>query len=162
RAHDASGLRGAALAVGRPQHRDVRARGPRLRHGVDHVPAVRRPGLTAFGDDYRRARGTMNRREELRAWFEEQAPGFRALEEAFPDHLGGALREARLDDARLETRTKNVDSFLDKATKSDGRGGFKYADPRAQLTDFVGGRVMVPLSADVAPVARLVQRLYVV
>ena len=55
-----------------------------------------------------------------------------------------------------------MDSFLEKATKSDGRGGFKYADPAGQLTDFVGARVLVPLSADVAPVARLVQRLYVV
>ena len=104
----------------------------------------------------------MSRRDELQAWFEEHADGFRALESAFRGHLTAALREARLDDARLETRTKKVESFLDKATKTDGRGGFKYADPATQLTDFVGGRVMVPLSADVAPVARLVQRLYLV
>ena len=93
----------------------------------------------------------MTGREELRAWFEEQADGFRSLEAAFREHLGSALLAARLDDARLETRTKSVDSFLDKAMKSDGRGGFKYADPRTELTDLVGGRVMVPLSADVAP-----------
>jgi ppGpp synthetase/RelA/SpoT-type nucleotidyltranferase len=102
------------------------------------------------------------RREELRAWFEAHVETFRALEAAFREHLGGALRGARLDDARLETRTKAVESFLEKATKSDGRGGYKYADPGSQLTDFVGARVLVPLSADVAPVARLVQRLYVV
>jgi ppGpp synthetase/RelA/SpoT-type nucleotidyltranferase len=102
------------------------------------------------------------RREQLRAWFEESADGLHSLESAFREHLGGALRAARLDDARLETRTKDVESFLDKALKSDGRGGDKYADPTAQLTDLVGARVLVPLSADVAPVARLVQRLYVV
>jgi ppGpp synthetase/RelA/SpoT-type nucleotidyltranferase len=102
------------------------------------------------------------RREELRAWYDDHVDGFRAVEAALLDHLGGALREARLDDARLETRTKDVESFLTKATKSDGRGGFKYADPTSQLTDFVGARVLVPLSADVAPVARLVQRLYAV
>jgi ppGpp synthetase/RelA/SpoT-type nucleotidyltranferase len=102
------------------------------------------------------------RRAELRTWFEDNAASFRALETAFRDHLGTALLDARLEDARLETRTKAVDSFLDKATRSDGRGGFKYTDPATQLTDFVGARVMVPLSADVAPVARLVQRLYVV
>jgi ppGpp synthetase/RelA/SpoT-type nucleotidyltranferase len=102
------------------------------------------------------------RREELSAWFEESAPGFRAVETALLGHLGDALRDARLDAARLETRTKTLVSFLDKATASDGRGGFKYADPRTQLTDVVGARVLVPLSADVAPVARLVQRLYVV
>jgi ppGpp synthetase/RelA/SpoT-type nucleotidyltranferase len=102
------------------------------------------------------------RKDELRAWFEEQVGSLRALESAFREHLGDALRAARLDDARLETRTKDVESFLDKALKSDSRGGFKYADPAAQLTDLVGARVLVPLSADVAPVARLVQRLFVV
>ena len=102
------------------------------------------------------------RRAELRAWYDDHVDGLRALEAAFGSHLGDAIRAAHLDDARLETRTKGVESFLDKATKSDGRGGFKYADPAGQLTDFVGARVLVPLSADVAPVARLVQRLYVV
>jgi ppGpp synthetase/RelA/SpoT-type nucleotidyltranferase len=106
--------------------------------------------------------GREARREELRAWFEQHVDGLRALETAFGEHLGAAIRAARLDDARLETRTKGLESFLDKATKSDGRGGFRYADPVSQLTDFVGARVLVPLSADVAPVARLVQRLYVV
>ena len=102
------------------------------------------------------------RRDQLRAWFEQESGALAALETAFGEHLGGAIRAARLDDARLETRTKAVESFLEKATKSDGRGGFKYADPTTQLTDLVGARVLVPLSADVAPVARLVQRLYVV
>ena len=102
------------------------------------------------------------RRTDLRAWYDDHVDELRALEAAFGTHLGNAIRAAHLDDARLETRTKGVESFLEKATKSDGRGGFKYADPAGQLTDFVGARVLVPLSADVAPVARLVQRLYVV
>ena len=103
-----------------------------------------------------------SRRAELTGWFESEHAGFAAVEAALGAHLGAALRAARLDDARLETRTKSLESFLENATKSDGRGGFKYADPRIQLTDFVGARVLVPLSADVAPVARLVQRSYVV
>ena len=98
----------------------------------------------------------------MRDWYEQHVDGLLALEAAFRDHLGDALRSASLEDARLETRTKALDSFVEKATKSDGRGGFKYADPATELTDFVGARVLVPLSADVAPVARLVQRLYVV
>ena len=102
------------------------------------------------------------RREELAAWYDAHVDGLRRVEAALREHLGGAITAAGLDDARLETRTKARDSFLTKATKSDGRGGFKYADPAGQLTDFVGARVLVPLSADVAPVARLVQRLYVV
>ncbi len=102
------------------------------------------------------------RREEMRDWYEQHVEGLLALEAAFRDHLGEALRSARLEDARLETRTKALDSFVEKSSKSDGRGGFKYADPANELTDLVGARVLVPLSADVAPVARLVQRLFVV
>jgi ppGpp synthetase/RelA/SpoT-type nucleotidyltranferase len=102
------------------------------------------------------------RREELAVWYDAHVEGLRRVEAALREHLGGAITAAGLDDARLETRTKDRDSFLTKATKTDGRGGFKYADPAAQLTDFVGARVLVPLSADVAPVAGLVQRLYVV
>ncbi len=100
------------------------------------------------------------RRAELGAWYDEHIAGLRTVEAALRDHLGGALAAAGLDDARLETRTKTRESFLTKATRSDGRGGFKYDDPAGQLTDFVGARVLVPLSADVSPVARLVQRLY--
>ncbi|MEO6509892.1 MAG: hypothetical protein ABIO16_02795 [Nocardioides sp.] len=102
------------------------------------------------------------RRAELGAWYDEHIGDLRRVEAALHDHLGGAVAAAGLHDARLETRTKARESFLDKATRSDGRGGDKYADPSSQLTDFVGARVLVPLSADVAPVARLVQRLYVV
>ena len=58
------------------------------------------------------SRARTARREELRAWYDDHVDGFRAVEAALLDHLGGALREARLDDARLETRTKDVESFL--------------------------------------------------
>ena len=142
----------------------------RRRRRVDDVPAVHRRRPPARGHVDRRPRpgramttlSREQRREEMRDWYEQHVDGLLALEAAFRDHLGDALRSARLEDARLETRTKALDSFVEKATKSDGRGGFKYADPATELTDFVGARVLVPLSADVAPVARLVQRLYVV
>jgi ppGpp synthetase/RelA/SpoT-type nucleotidyltranferase len=104
--------------------------------------------------------GREQRRAELAAWYDQQVESFHALEQTFGEHLRAALRSARLDDARVETRTKSLESFLGKATRTDGRGGFRYDDPTSQLTDFVGSRVLVPLSADVSPVARLVQRLY--
>ena len=102
------------------------------------------------------------RREELRAWFEQHVESSRPSRR--PSSTTSAARCAPPGSTTLGWRRapSRSSSFLDKATKSDGRGGFKYADPAGQLTDFVGARVLVPLSADVAPVARLVQRLYVV
>ena len=49
------------------------------------------------------------RRTDLRAWYDDHVDELRALEAAIGTHLGDAIRAARLDDARLETRTKGVE-----------------------------------------------------
>ncbi len=100
------------------------------------------------------------REKEMRTWYDAEVFRFRMFERAFAAHLGRALRNAYLDDAKLETRTKTVDSFVDKALTAGPGGDFKYADPRAEVTDFVGARIVVPLSTDVAPVARLLGETY--
>ena len=41
-------------------------------------------------------------------------------------------------------------------------GEFKYADPRQEITDLVGARILVPLSTDVAPVLTVLRQEYVV
>ena len=82
------------------------------------------------------SQGRDRRRAELGDWYDRQVDGFRAVEAAVRAHVGGALATARLDDARLETRTKARESFLAKAGKSDGRGGFKYADPATEADVF--------------------------
>ena len=102
----------------------------------------------------------IQREREMRAWYDTEVFRFRMFERAFGAHLGRALRNAYLDEAKLETRTKTVDSFVDKALVSNGHGDFKYGDPRVQVTDFVGARILVPLSTDVAPVARLLNESY--
>src|SRR6478735_172608 len=79
--------------------------------------ARRRPTTSGQGDAaMSTSQARTARREELRAWYDAHVDGFRAVEAALLDHLGGALLDARLDDARLETRTKDVESFLKKAT----------------------------------------------
>ncbi len=106
-------------------------------------------------EDLRAARET-----EMRAWYDAEVYRFRMFERAFAAHLGRALRNAYLDEAKLETRTKTVDSFVAKALTAGRDADFKYADPRTEVTDFVGARILVPLSTDVAPVTRLLDESY--
>jgi ppGpp synthetase/RelA/SpoT-type nucleotidyltranferase len=61
----------------------------------------------------------------------------------------------------VSTRTKQVDSLVAKAVTVDG-DDFKYADPREEIHDMVGARVMVPLSTDVPPVARVLNAAFLV
>ena len=145
---------------------------PRRRGRLDAVPAVRRPRPAAD----RAPRPTSSEPGELMTSRQPRGPARAAAGVVRAGRRPRSARSRRRSastsagrSARRASTTRawrraprRSESFLDKATKSDGRGGFKYADPTTQLTDLVGARVLVPLSADVAPVARLVQRLYVV
>lgn len=95
--------------------------------------------------------GVAARRREVEAWYSGHRWKCKHFEDAVRDRLQRLLDERRLTDARVETRTKSVRSFVDKACKAAG-DGFKYQDPRREITDAVGARVMVPLVTDVEAV----------
>jgi ppGpp synthetase/RelA/SpoT-type nucleotidyltranferase len=83
------------------------------------------------------------------------------FEERFRSHLTKKLRSAGIGYFKIETRTKDPDSFVKKATQIvDGR--FKYTDPRVEITDLVGARVEVPLSTDLPAVVAAINSSYVI
>lgn len=102
------------------------------------------------------------RASEIRDWYEGYVFKCRLFTEKLDRHLVRAVQRAGLMDARVESRAKSVDSLVGKATKIDGTGAFKYADPRREITDMVGARVMVPLSTDVPPVAHVIREAFAV
>lgn len=102
------------------------------------------------------------RAREVRDWYDGYVFKCRLFTEKVERHLVRAVHQAGLMDARVESRAKSVDSFVDKATKTDATGDFKYADPRREITDMVGARVMVPLSTDVLPVAQVIRDAFTV
>ena len=102
-----------------------------------------------------------SRERETRSWYEGAIDDYRRFEVAFAVHLSEVLGAALLGDARVATRTKQVDSFVAKAVTIE-EGEFKYAEPRAEILDLVGARVMVPLSSDVPPVARVLNSAFLV
>lgn len=101
------------------------------------------------------------RRAGMQSWYAEAYHRYRRIESHVAGQLERALRQAHLDEAKVDSRTKTVASFVDKACKVAGTD-FKYTDPQRQVTDFVGLRVTVPLVTEVPPVSRLLDELFVV
>lgn len=97
---------------------------------------------------------------EIRAWYQMHKFKCQALEAKAVQRIQGLLDAASLKGAAVEARTKSVDSYVAKATKVEATGEFKYADPRTEITDAVGLRIMVPLSTDVPPVSALIREHY--
>jgi ppGpp synthetase/RelA/SpoT-type nucleotidyltranferase len=100
------------------------------------------------------------RTRELRTWYEGHRYKCSAFQQRFVRHVERALRNAGLVDFQLESRTKGVDSYVDKALKQLPTGGFKYLNPYSEITDAVGIRILVPLGTDLAPVSTVLKRTY--
>lgn len=101
------------------------------------------------------------RRRETLDWYDEAVHRFLRTEAFFARRVERALREAFLENAKVESRTKKPASVAGKACRVvDGR--FKYDQPRTQITDYVGLRILLPLTTDIAPVSRLLDELFVV
>lgn len=101
------------------------------------------------------------RRDEVAVWYAAHRFKCKLFEQGFAEHLTRLVQDEDLRDARVETRTKTMDSILDKACATRGEV-FKYQDPRREITDAVGARVMVPLVTDIEPVRDAIRRRFVV
>ncbi len=102
------------------------------------------------------------RRRDLAAWYAAQ----RGVLDAFTTRVAQALQEV-LDHAgvpyeRVAWRTKELESFLDKAAKParDDPSAFKYDDPRKQITDLSGLRVTVLLQDTVRVAEDVIRRTF--
>lgn len=101
------------------------------------------------------------RRTEVLDWYADARHRFLRVEDRFGERIRRVLRERYLSDVKLESRTKTPGSLAEKAaTVLDG--AFKYDDPRTQITDLVGFRLLVPLVTDLPPVQRMLDGLFTV
>ncbi len=111
------------------------------------------------------------RAAELRSWY----AAHRYKCEVFRQHLDLLVRteisQQTILDARLLSRTKTVDSFVQKAMKIDHSSSvYKYEDPRAhvkdatglRIVDLVGLRIVMPLSMDTPSAVKLIQDVFMV
>lgn len=101
------------------------------------------------------------RHREISHWYSTHRFKCKLFEQAFEEHLSRLMQEEGLRDARIETRTKTVESFVAKACKVSGEI-FKYQNPDREITDAIGARVMVPLVTDIDPVRESIKRRFIV
>jgi ppGpp synthetase/RelA/SpoT-type nucleotidyltranferase len=102
------------------------------------------------------------RRAEVLAWYDDARHRYLRAEELVGRMVRRALRDSGNDSAKIESRVKDPDSLADKAAKLRDDGTFKYADPRREITDYLGLRVLVPLRTEMASVTQLLEDLFVV
>jgi ppGpp synthetase/RelA/SpoT-type nucleotidyltranferase len=104
------------------------------------------------------------RAAEIRQWYEAAQWRYRMFERAVFGLLKRTLETADLDKLPLESRTKELESFVRKATTPDplSPDEFKYTHPQTEITDAVGLRIIVPLSTDVPPVRALLHENFFV
>ena len=100
------------------------------------------------------------RSRRVRTWYDGHVFKCQLFQPRIQSHLVKSITKAGLEDARVESRTKGVDSLVEKAVKLAPSGDFKYAEPEREITDTVGVRITVPLSTDLVPVAQLVRDTY--
>ncbi len=111
------------------------------------------------------------RAADLRSWY----AAHRYKCEVFRQHLDLLVRteinQQSILNARLLSRTKTIDSFVQKAMKIDpSSGAYKYEDPRTYakdvtgfgIVDLVGLRIVMPLSMDTPSAVKLIQDVFAV
>lgn len=107
-----------------------------------------------FSDDQARA-------DDLRAWYANHYFRCEFLRPKLVFIVAEQLRKVSPTAGILSSRTKDVDSFVKKAIKVDPvSGNHKYSDPKTEIQDVVGLRIVMPLSSDLPPAEALVEGLF--
>jgi ppGpp synthetase/RelA/SpoT-type nucleotidyltranferase len=89
-------------------------------------------------------------------WYRETRPEFEQLARAVATLLEGLLLRRRIDYLAVTFRTKTVDSFLGKLQRKT------YKDPRTEVTDLCGIRVITYLESDLQRVSELIRDIFVI
>lgn len=106
-------------------------------------------------------RADQARADELRVWYENHYFRCEFLLPRLTAIVAERLRTTSAAAGILTSRTKAVDSFVEKAMKLDpNTGEYRYADPKTDIQDVIGLRIVMPLSSDLPPAEGLVEGLF--
>jgi putative GTP pyrophosphokinase len=85
------------------------------------------------------------------AWYASHEHIYKSLAEIIAATLKALLKHNKIDYVDIPHRAKAVDSFQEKIRRK------KYKDPKSEMTDLAGIRVIAYIEADVAQVSKLIQ-----
>lgn len=102
--------------------------------------------------------------EKFRLWYKKSHSYYEDVADHVLTRILLYLKEQKVNIAYSNKRAKSVDSAYEKAKKQIKDGDKyrpKYSDPKNQITDLAGVRVVVYLPSEVEAVSNAVERLFV-
>lgn len=101
--------------------------------------------------------------EHFIKWYEDNQDNYREAANFVHNKIINFITRQKLNVANSCARVKTVDSVYKKAKKmviNDGKYSLKYSDPKSQIMDFAGVRIIVYLSSDLKIITDAVERLF--
>jgi putative GTP pyrophosphokinase len=92
--------------------------------------------------------------DELLSWYHREKPSFEALARSVESILLNLIKKAHIPIVSVTSRTKATESLVEKCRKK------RYKNPAAEITDFVGLRVITYTEDDAARVCELVKQSF--
>lgn len=85
------------------------------------------------------------------SWYESQFDTYKSLAEMISATLKALLKHNKIDHVDVPCRAKSIESFQEKIRRK------RYKDPKSEMTDLAGIRVIAYIEADVQKIAQIIQ-----
>src|SRR4051812_39932480 len=90
------------------------------------------------------------KKKALRGWFNDNRPVYKRFEEVVQRTLENLLSQNGIPYLGVSVRTKEIESFLRKATRR------RYRDPTTDIKDLLGARVITYVDSDAERASALI------
>ena len=94
--------------------------------------------------------------ERFKSWYNEEGPRFERLADVVKNTIETALKSRRIFVSNVESRIKSLESGLEKSQKRKEDGTLKYTDPKTQIMDYAGVRVVTYLMSDMEYIGNII------
>lgn len=98
-------------------------------------------------------------------WYKSKEKKYQEFAEYVKDKILSALKDRKMMCAYSTCRAKSLESLTDKCNKKrydEGTNSYvlKYNDPRTQLTDLAGARIVCYLPQDIMPIQNIIEDMF--
>lgn len=103
--------------------------------------------------------------DEFIQWYKDKKDDFKDYAKYISNVIGTCLPDYKIFPARVLSREKSIESITQKCKKivrspDSGETVYKYTDPKNQLTDMAGVRIVTYTISEVPIVGRVIEKLF--
>jgi ppGpp synthetase/RelA/SpoT-type nucleotidyltranferase len=98
--------------------------------------------------------------EKIISDFKSISPVLKEIANKIETHLTQDVCSGIAHIDKVSSRPKSVESFRDKANKTEKSGKLKYQEPLKEIQDLIGARIVVYYKTDVDPIAAAVKKFF--